>query len=379
MTNFTTEELYKLDKYGFITKRNFTWQNHILTIFYLITLSIFSVVIWFFIAILSIPIFLKIFVSESNFSLFTLSICFSCITIAYPLIQYLFFFLKSGVTFFELNKKLEYGDIREISLSRPKIFMEWFLERMLWEKDIFMKLKMYALMVVLPVVGPPFFLWTLYKSEAYDTFTLVSSFFYGYLLIITLLTFLFSVFRSIYQFLHPLYAFWNLWEKIQKFTPEIEAKGNLIQENFQKDMNFRVLSDGFDSLATTFSEIVALVLKLEEVEKKANKGNIFDSEKYINSLRTDIVEPLKSLKSFLEKQKEELVVSQKALTNIGTLDPSLHSGWQPVWVRVGLRWDSGSSLEWQGHTELASKRSESLLLELTENISKLDAMIEKMG
>jgi hypothetical protein len=62
------------------------------------------------------------------------------------------------------------------------------------------------------------------------------------------------------------------------------------------------------------------------VEKKANKGNIFDSEKYINSLRTDIVEPLNSLKVFLEKQKEELLQSEKELINIGALDPSLHSG-----------------------------------------------------
>ncbi len=91
-------------------------------------------------------------------------------------------------------------------------------------------------------------------------------------------------------------------------------------------MNFRVLSDVFDSLATTSSEIVNLVINLEKVEKRANKGNLFDSEKYVNSLRSDIVGPLRSLKVFLKKQKEDLVVSRKALTNIGALDPSLHSG-----------------------------------------------------
>ena len=91
-------------------------------------------------------------------------------------------------------------------------------------------------------------------------------------------------------------------------------------------MNFRVLSDRFDSLATTISEIVSLVIKLEQVEKRANKGNLFDSEKYINSLRSDIVMPLQSLKVFLEKQKEELLQSEKELTNIGALDPSLRSG-----------------------------------------------------
>jgi hypothetical protein len=61
-------------------------------------------------------------------------------------------------------------------------------------------------------------------------------------------------------------------------------------------MNFSVLSDGFDALSKTFSEIISLVIKLEKIEAKANKGNLFDSEKYINSLRTDILKPLQQLK-----------------------------------------------------------------------------------
>jgi hypothetical protein len=54
-------------------------------------------------------------------------------------------------------------------------------------------------------------------------------------------------------------------------------------------MNYKVLSDGFDGLASTFSQIVSLVIRLEKTEQKANKGNLFDSEKYISSLRSDIV------------------------------------------------------------------------------------------
>ncbi len=68
------------------------------------------------------------------------------------------------------------------------------------------------------------------------------------------------------QSFHPLYAFGNLGEMIQKLTPQIESKSIEIQESFHKDMNFRVLSDGFDSLSTTFSEIIWLVIRLEKIE-----------------------------------------------------------------------------------------------------------------
>ena len=171
------------------------------------------------------------------------------------------------------------------------------------------------------------------------------------------------ILRQLVEHFHPLYAFGNLWEKIQKLTPIIEAKSKEIQKHFEQDMNFQVLSDGFDTLSTTFSEIIILVIKLEHVERKANKWKLFDSAKYINSLRSDIVEPLKQLKSFLEKQREALLHSQKELLRIKVqvgADPSFHSGWGE-------------------QAELSSKRSEPLLWELTENIEKLDAMIQKIS
>lgn len=121
-------------------------------------------------------------------------------------------------------------------------------------------------------------------------------------------------------------------------------------------MSFPILSGWFDTLSKTFTQIITLVIWLEQVEKKANKWNLFDSEKYISSLRSDIVEPLKWLKSFLERQKQELESSQKELQRV------------QVWWKNEL--DSQSIL--------SSKRSESLLAELTENIEKLGEMIEIM-
>ncbi len=161
--------------------------------------------------------------------------------------------------------------------------------------------------------------------------------------------------RQLVEHFHPLYAFGNLGEKIQSLTPQIEQQSKEIQENFEKDMNFSILHSWFEKFSSTFSQIVSLVLKLENIEKKANKWNLFDSAKYINSLRSDILTPLISLKSFLDKQKTELMNSQKELS------------------RVRIWWNKES---W--NTELASKRSESLMIELEKNITSLDEMILKM-
>ena len=129
----------------------------------------------------------------------------------------------------------------------------------------------------------------------------------------------------------------------------------IIQKNFRKEMDYQILSDGFDTLASTFSQIISLVIRLELNESKANKGNIFDSEKYIRSLHNDIVTPLISLKNFLEIQESKLLKSQLGLSR--------------VQVQVG---------GYNENRELQSIRTEPLLIELRENIEKLDAMIGKL-
>ena len=158
------------------------------------------------------------------------------------------------------------------------------------------------------------------------------------ILIIPIIYLFILIIRFFLEIFHPLYAFGNLWEKIKKLTPKIEEKSKEIQENFQKDMNFKILSDGFDSLSSTFSEIISLVIKLEKIESRANKWDLFDSDKYINSLRTDIIEPLISLRSFLEKQKIELKQSGKELTSCNPKGVN-HWLWsyQRIW-RNSIQW-----------------------------------------
>ena len=67
--------------------------------------------------------------------------------------------------------------------------------------------------------------------------------------------------------------------------------------------------------------------------------------------------PLVELKSFLEKQREELLTSQKELSKVMV----------------------GESSELSGNRELATKRGEEILSELDGNIGKLEEMIGKMG
>lgn len=143
--------------------------------------------------------------------------------------------------------------------------------------------------------------------------------------------------------------------KIQNLTISIHEQSQLIQSEFEKDMNFSVLHSGFEKLSRTFSSIVELVLKLEKIEARANKGDLFDSAKYIGSLRADIVTPLTELKKFLESQRKQLLESQRELSR----------------VRVG--WPDTSA-----NIELQSKRSESILQELDTNIAKLGEMITKI-
>jgi predicted nucleic acid-binding Zn-ribbon protein len=166
--------------------------------------------------------------------------------------------------------------------------------------------------------------------------------------------------RQLVEHFHPLYAFGNLGSRIQSLTPRISETSEKIEKEFSTDMNFRTLSHSFDTLSKDFSEISSYVLKLEQIEKKANKWNLFDSEKYIGSLREDIVKPLTTLRSFLEKKKTELEASEQEM--------------KKVRIRVGWSWN------WESENlELQSKRNEPLIGELTENISKLDVMIEKFG
>lgn len=157
------------------------------------------------------------------------------------------------------------------------------------------------------------------------------------------------------SYFYPLNTFWALWQKIQSLTPKISEQSRQIELEFRWDMDFRVLSKSFDSLASTFSQIMSLVVRLEQVEKKANKWDLFDSAKYINSLREDIRTPLLSLKEFLEKKKVELESSQRELMK----------------VRVNV-WGE------QENRELQSVRSQELGKELEENIMKIGEMTKSI-
>ncbi len=352
--NLDNLELNKIQKYGFIIKPFLLWKQYFNTLFS--HLSYFGILLWMLFITLNI---LFLYLQQMfGWSIEIYSIIDEILTYIFcGSYIWLFIFITYKFSLFQkilFTKK--WVVINNNSYDSSKLVPLWILSEWLKVNSVWKEIL--SSLIWIPSL-------TKYRSlKEYwyvIMFWLFAWILIGFFILFSVGYFLFwSLLIIIFQHIFPLTRFIKLWERIQSLTPEIEKESWVIRDNFQKDMNFRVLSDGFDALANTFSQIVALVIKLEKIEKRANKWNLFDSEKYINSLREDIVEPLKSLRSFLEKHKKELIQSQKDLQK----------------VRVG--WDPESSSGWQEHTELASKRWESLIVELDENIGRLDVMVAKM-
>ena len=174
---------------------------------------------------------------------------------------------------------------------------------------------------------------------------------------------LFFVLNSVLPYFSTFSRYILSLRKLERESSHLSEISSKIIDFFTHDRDVHTLDQYFSDLSQSYNRIIHTIRELEQVEEKANQWNIFDSEKYIHSLRCDILEPLKSLKSFLEAQKEELEKSQwelkKMRVRVGGTDPSLRSG--------------------REQSELVSKRGELLREELTENIKKLDTMIHKIA
>lgn len=358
-----TEEKMELERRGFYIKKNYSIYDYFIHIRYLTILLSVLIIPTFWIFIIIFPILISIFpIFESTFGLVIGTFLSTLIVASHAILDYINHYCKSWATFFTKNWMIEYWEFEPNKKIPPKILiLEWFIEKMETDKSYWGKWERLIAYYIIPFIIFFIFPLSLYTNNQLEIILLLSKLIWLYWWIFLIFSLSLLLSQKIYQSFHPLYAFGNLGEKIQKITPQIDEQSKKIQSEFQKDINLSVLSDGFNSLSATFSHIIALVIKLEKVEARANKWNLFDSEKYINSFRSDIVEPLQSLREFLQNQKAELLNSQQELTRIRVW-------WQYPEINSG----------WQENIELQSKRSESLIQELTENIAKLDVMIGKM-
>lgn len=359
-----TSEIKVFERQGFYVKRVISIKEYFLNIFLLISLTFLLISIWLsfgLVPLMIVPSLFGIFPSDPRFPIF-LNIITGILNIYFLIQLYIPFYLQflrfHKVFYFSKQKFLWQKNLKKS--NKKSILSLDYHENLYWEMIQKLDKKNSLQKIIIWIIIPIFLclsilIWiVLLYDWLFQARMLLNIVYFS--LFISFFTMCTPFIRWLFELFNPLYIFRNLWEKIQSLTPQIEEKSQEIQKNFQSDMNFRVLSDGFDSLSKIFSQIISLVIKLEWVEKRANKGNIFDSEKYINLLRSDIVEPLKSLRSFLEKQKEQLAVTLQELQK----------------VRIGKQ------TEFSSWSALSSKRSESLLTELTENIVKLDQMIGKM-
>ena len=350
-TNLTTEEKKELKKNGFLVKNYFD----LLWLFREIWLSAERFSLHIFLS-------LAIWITFTEWAITTSSIFLKIsviIFLIYPIYLYiktLFIYLILGRVFFY---KANY-----FWWLIPSSYLKYFIENTKFFRNEEKKDNKRKAWTIYDhrILGAWF--WIIisniisFKIAIYDNriFDIMISWILPLLLLLGFMLIFSIIIHYLLPYFHPLYAFGNLWEKIQKLTPQIETQSKTIEKNFTSDMSYQVLSDGFDGLASSFAQIVSLVIRLEWVEARANRGNLFDSERYISSLRSDIVWPLLSLRGFLDSKRTELISSREELSR--------------VQVPIG-----GAS----ENIVLTSARTESLMRELTENINQLDMMIEKMG
>lgn len=268
-----------------------------------------------------------------------------------PIWKFIKIYLNSWFTFYGSNGIISLGEL-DMTNNRINEITHFFNRNSKWARFFLNNINPIFIVIIFSIIGFfsmfwYFFLWLIYS-----------------ILWMLIWFFLLEFFRKIYQSFTPLYVFWNLWSKIQSLTPRISESSEKIQNEFSTDMNFSVLSKWFATLASDFSKISGYVLKLEKIEKWANKWNLFDSEKYIDSLREDILTPLITLKKFFEQKKIELEASREELKSIKN---------QRQRAQVQLGWSDMLI----GNSDLQSKRTRPLIHELTKNIEKLDTMIEK--
>ncbi len=338
----TYEESLELEKRGFFVKDNFNFKNYLIdtcilwvTIgsYVFIAFVVWSLILW------------EVFPEYSDIRTF-IGIMMPVILI---IIQYIMHYIFLWKSFFWQEYILIYWNLYPRNAPiKEKVFLRIlrnYIENIFIKSNyLMMSIIIFTAFIVVGSIILNFFIWI---------FTWVFPVEFSYYLGLVIFT---LILRQFIEYFHPLYAFGNIWKKIQKLTPEINRQSVNIQSKFKSDMNFSILNYGFYILSRNFSKIAQLIIKLEKAEKRANKWNLFDSEKYINSLRSDIVTPLISLRTFLEEKKIELIQSKQELAQV-----------QIWWI------------DETGNIELQSKRSESLIEELTQNIEKLDIMIGKMG
>lgn len=150
--------------------------------------------------------------------------------------------------------------------------------------------------------------------------------------------------------------FLSLWFEIQEITKKMILASDTIKLNFVGNQKFWELEEWLDTFALILKKLTTKIIRIEKIERSIGKWNIFDSQKYLNSLKGNITEPLRLLQSFLGNKRTELIASREELSR----------------VRVQVGWASENR-------DLQSARTEPLMVELTENIDQLDVMIKKMG
>ncbi|MBP6981214.1 hypothetical protein KBB25_00345 [Candidatus Gracilibacteria bacterium] len=325
-------ELQELKKRGFLVKENHSYYEFLFNV--LFGSFILSCALFFVIFVIVILMFLWGFFFTLNIhfdSTFYIGIILLPFLLSLPILfGYIRYYIKTGVTFFSDTGVMELGEI-----VSTKNYILNMLNRSMQKRRAFF---------LLPVIIILIFL----------SYFVLRVFFYVYIIFFIIITVLIVSARRIYQLFFPIYAFGILGGKIQKIHTSMDQKIVSIKANFRYDIHFGFLSREFTFISTSFTKLNSYILKLENIETRLDKGNLFDSKKYINSFQIDIWSLLNEVKVFLEKQKNNIEQMQIQMNQTEIVDNYTHF-------------------------LITTKRMSMLQEELRENINKIDGMMGKIS
>lgn len=73
-------------------------------------------------------------------------------------------------------------------------------------------------------------------------------------------------------------------------------------------------------MSKKYNDILLCIEKMEQIKQKINNGNLFNPERYFNSLRLDTFNAITEIKKFSENKKNQLLDIQNGMIRSAETD-----------------------------------------------------------
>ncbi len=260
--------------------------------------------------------------------------------------------IKDNITILKRNLELFYWlpilrNLFKVDyLSEPQDEQKVDLSDLNWQEVV-------GLLYIIGIIcGPAFMLFHFIAMDG----GIDDSFLFGWILLLALsIPLLMSyVIGIIMQYFSPLSRFANIGIDLQNCVEKVEIWCKNIIISLRGDIDFRIVHSSFDTIAKNLSRSYKLSKKLEQIELEYNVGNIFDSAKFLESLKSDIRSSATELILFLNEKKISLT-SGKALNRNQQKENSL-----------------------VGHLILLDRRTDIVISQIDTGISCIQELLKKL-